>query len=139
MLMLSQISIPISTRPDQWIVVEVLRDEFIHAQSADDAQLTVDEAGEATTLLFARFLGFVADRVRATSEDAPEHAARLALLLAAVSHFTTTLLLDIDIHSLVASYENEARKKVLSAFYVAHAVLVKYNVEGTPKLVCLQL
>jgi len=35
---------------------------------------------------------------------------------------------------LVASYEHEARKKVRSAFYVAHVILVKYNVEGTPKL-----
>jgi fatty acid synthase subunit alpha len=67
---------------------------------------------EATTLFFARFICFVADRVRATLEDTPEHAARLAILLRAVSHFTTTLLSDIDIHSLVASYEHEARKKV---------------------------
>lgn len=72
--------------------------------------------------------------MRATPEDAPEHAARLAILLKAVSHFTTTHLSDIDIHSLVASYEHEARKKVLSAFYVAHAILVEYDVEGTPKL-----
>ena len=56
------------------------------------------------------------------------------ILLRAVSHFTTTLLSDIDVHSLVASYEHEARKKVLSAFYVAHAVLVVYDVKGTPKL-----
>jgi fatty acid synthase subunit alpha, fungi type len=134
MLILFKISIPVSTCSDQWIAAEVLRDEFIHAQSVDDAQPELDEAGEATTLFFARFLSFVADRVRATSEDTPEHAARLAVLLKAVSHFTTTLLSGIDIHSLVASYEHEARKKVLSAFYVAHAILVKYNVEGTPKL-----
>jgi hypothetical protein len=53
----------------------------------------------------------------------PEHAARLrrlAILFRAVSPFTNTLIPDIDIHSLVASYEHEARKKVLSAFYVAH-------------------
>lgn len=130
----SQISIPVSTHSDRWISAEVLRDEFIRTQSADGAQPELDEAGEATTLFFARFLGFVADRVRSTPEETPEHAARLAVLLEAVSHFTTTLLSDIDIHSLVASYEHEARKKVLSAFYVAHAILVKYNVEGTPKL-----
>jgi len=70
--------------------------------------------------------------VRAT-EDTPEHAARLAILLKAVSHFTTTLLSNIDIHSLVASYEHEARKKVLSAFYLAHTILVEHDVEGTPK------
>ncbi|KAF8271214.1 fatty acid synthase [Lactarius quietus] len=129
-----RLSIPVSTCSNEWIAGEVLRDEFIHAQSVDDAQTELDEAGEATTLFFARFLGFVADRVRATPEDTPEHVARLAVLLKAVSHFTITLLTDIDIHSLVASYEHEARKKVLSAFYVAHAILVKYNVEGTPKL-----
>jgi fatty acid synthase subunit alpha len=72
--------------------------------------------------------------VRATPEDTPEHAARLAILLRAISHFTTTLLSDIDIHSLVASYEHEARKEILSAFYLARAALVEYDVEGTPKL-----
>jgi fatty acid synthase subunit alpha, fungi type len=72
--------------------------------------------------------------VRAAPEDTPEHAARLAILLRAVSHFTTTLLSEIDIHSLVASYEHEPRKKVPSAFYVARANLVEYDVEGTPKL-----
>jgi malonyl CoA-acyl carrier protein transacylase len=72
--------------------------------------------------------------VRATPEDTPEHEARLAILLKAVSHFSTTYLSNIDIHSLVASYEHEARKKVLSAFYVAYAVLEEHAVEGTPKL-----
>jgi hypothetical protein len=66
--------------------------------------------------------------MRATPEDTPEHMA----LLKAVFHFTTTLLSDIDIHSLVASYDHEACKKVLFAFYVVHATLVNYNVEGTP-------
>jgi fatty acid synthase subunit alpha, fungi type len=60
--------------------------------------------------------------------------ARLAISLRAISHFTITLLSDIDIHSPVALYEHEARKKVLSAFYVAHAILVEYDVEDTPKL-----
>jgi hypothetical protein len=49
--------------------------------------------------------------------------------------FTTTLLSDIDIHSLVASYEHEPRKKVLSAFYTTRAALVEYDVEGAPKLI----
>jgi fatty acid synthase subunit alpha len=31
-------------------------------------------------------------------------------------------------------YEHEARKKVLSAFYVARAILVVYDIEGTSKL-----
>ena len=109
---------------------EVLRDEFIRAQSVDKAQPEVDEAGEAMTLFLAHFVGFVADRRRATLDDTPEHATRLAILLSAVSH----TLSDIDIHSFVASYEPEACKKVLPAFYVTRAVLVEYDVEGTPKL-----
>ncbi|KAI0264369.1 fatty acid synthase [Gloeopeniophorella convolvens] len=129
-----RVSIPVATCSDEWIAAEVLRDEFIHAQPVDEARTETDEAGEANTLFFARFLGFVADRVRATPEGTAEHAARLAVLLKAVSHFASTLLSGIDLHSLVASYENEARKKVLTAFYIAHAVLVKYKVEGTPKL-----
>jgi fatty acid synthase subunit alpha, fungi type len=131
---LLKVSIPVSTLPDEWTAAEVLRDEFTHVQSLGDVQTPVDDVEEATTVFFAHFLGFVAERVRDTPEDMPEHPARLAILLKTFSHFTTTLLSDIDIHSLVASYEHEARKKVLSAFYVAHAILVKYNVEGTPKL-----
>jgi fatty acid synthase subunit alpha, fungi type len=107
--------------------------DHLCSQPVDDVQPEVDEAGEAMTLFFARFVGFVADRVRATPEDIPEHAACLAILLRAVSHFTTTLLSDIDIHSLVASYEHEARKKILSASYLARAILVEYDAEGTSK------
>jgi hypothetical protein len=63
--------------------------------------------------------------VRATTvtEDTPEHADRLATLFKAVFHFTTTLLSNIDIYSLVASSEHEARQKALSAFHIAHAIL----------------
>lgn len=50
-------------------------------------------------------------------EDTPKHMAHLAILLR-VSHFTTTFLSDIDIHSLASSHEHEACKKFLSTFYV---------------------
>ena len=65
------------------------------------------------TPLFACFISFVADRKG--------------------SHFTTTHLSDIDVHPPVASYDHEARKKLLSAFYIAHGIPVKYTVEGTLK------
>jgi fatty acid synthase subunit alpha len=57
------------------------------------------------------------------------HAARLAIVIRAVSHFATNLLSDIDIHPLIASCEHDP-----SAFYIAHATLVEYNVKGTPRL-----
>ena len=61
------------------------------------------------------------------------HATSLPILLRVVSHFAATLLSDIDIHSLVASYKHEVRKKVFSAFYIARTILVEYDVEGTRK------
>jgi hypothetical protein len=64
--------------------------DHLCSQSVDDVQPEVDEADEAMTLFVACFIGFVADHVRATPEDIPEHAARLAILLRAVSHLTTT-------------------------------------------------
>ena len=66
-------------------------------------------------------------------EETPKHAAHLAILPKAVSHFSTTYFSDIDIHSLLASYEHEAHEKALSTFYIAHGILVEYSVEGTPK------
>jgi fatty acid synthase subunit alpha, fungi type len=105
---------PVSTCSDQWIAAKVLRGKFIYVQSLDDVQPKVDEAGGAMTLFFVCLIGFIADCMHATSEDTPKHTACLAILLRAVSHFTTTLLSDIDIHSLVASYEHEPRKTVLS-------------------------
>ena len=127
-------SIPVSTYSDQWIAAEVLRDDFIHTQSVDDVQPEVDEAGEATTLLFAHFIGFVTDHIRATPEDISEDTALLTILLRAISHFTATLLSDIDIHSLIALYEHKARMKVLSTFYVTCTILMEYAIKGTPKL-----
>ena len=50
-----------------------------------------------------------------------------------LTHVSMTYLSDIDTHSLVASYECEAHKKVLSTFYIAHNILTMYVAEGTPK------
>ena len=63
-----------------WNTVEVLRDEFIYAQSVDDVQPKVHDAGEATTL------GFVAGRVRTAPEDTFDDAVCLANLTRPISH-----------------------------------------------------
>ncbi|KAI0311286.1 acyl transferase domain-containing protein, partial [Amylostereum chailletii] len=126
-----RVSIPVSTEPDQWIAAEVLRDDFVHSQSVLDA------AGNATELedpiqrevqLFARFLAFTAERTRA-GQDAPDLKARLAVLLKAVAFFSHRFLADIDLHSLVASYDQDTRKTILTAYYAAYATL---QVAGAP-------
>jgi hypothetical protein len=40
----------------------------------------------------------------------------------------------ISISTPSSPREHEAHKKVLSAFYVAHAILVEFDAEGAPKL-----
>jgi hypothetical protein len=73
----------------------------------------------------------LSELVCATPEDTPEHAAHLAILLRALSHFTTHSFLT-SISALVAPYENEARKKVLSAYYVPRAILRNMTLKAHP-------
>ncbi|KAI0046589.1 fatty acid synthase [Auriscalpium vulgare] len=132
-----RVTFPVSTDANEWIAAEVLRDEFAHAQAVQDAAenaVELEDPAHATTQLFARFLAFAADRVRGSHEGSPEQQARLAVLLKALSQFSATLLADIDLHSLVASFDVDARKVVLSSFYSAYATLQKYNAPGIPAL-----
>ena len=70
------------------------------------------------------------DDISCPESTGPVLLAHLAILLKAVSHFSTIYFSDIDICSLVTSYEHEARKKALSAFYIAHGILLEYAVKG---------
>ncbi|TFY80295.1 hypothetical protein EWM64_g3715 [Hericium alpestre] len=132
----TRVSIPVSTETDQWITAEVLRDDFVHSQNIQDTidnTAELDDTTQATIELHARFLGFAAERIR-LEDAAPGHKASLAVLLEAVSHFGATYLADIDLHSLVAPFDVDVRKRVLEAFYGAYATLQNYGVEGLPAL-----
>ncbi|KAI0067274.1 fatty acid synthase [Artomyces pyxidatus] len=132
-----RVTIPVSTEADQWIAAEVLRDEFTHIQTVQDATDNLPELEDpthASIQLYARFLSFAAEKVRGSHEGAPDRQARLAVLLKAVSHFSATHLADIDLHSLVASFDVDTRKSVLSSFYSAYATLQVFDVPGIPAL-----
>ncbi|KAJ7227399.1 fatty acid synthase [Mycena pura] len=127
-----RISIPVSTNADEWISAEILRDEFAHEQSLLDAVDTttqLENEVEATVELAARFLGYVANKVRQSPECTE---ARTSLLLHVFTHFTCTYLETNDIHSLVASYATEARKAVLGSYFLALVTLRESQVAEVP-------
>ncbi|KAH9950013.1 fatty acid synthase [Amylocystis lapponica] len=126
-----RVSIPVSTERDEWIAAEVLRDEFAHAQIAgsQDASSPSENESQATIELFAHFLGFAAQKI---DENAEYTAARTAVLLKSLQHFTTSYLTHNDIHTLAAAFDPDARNAVLTAYFQALAALEAKNVAGIP-------
>ncbi|KAJ2985693.1 hypothetical protein NUW54_g10066 [Trametes sanguinea] len=127
------ISIPVSTQADEWTAAEVLRDEFTHIQTTDDAIDTTAElenATEATVELFARFLRFAAEKL---DEDAQSEAARTSILLKSLKYFTTSYLSSQDIHVIAAAFDTEVRKTVLASYFTAVAALEAKQVSDIPR------
>ena len=111
-----------STKSDEWIVAEVLRDEFIHNQSQLDSVNTahLENEAEANLELSAHFLAHIAENV---DRDAESAEARAALLLNVLKYFTSTYLLTKDIHTVVSGLDNDTRKAVLAAYFKALSTL----------------
>ncbi|KAF9007571.1 fatty acid synthase [Cyathus striatus] len=129
-----RLSIPVSTKADEWIAAEVLRDEFTHIQSGLDAvtttaEFTDENSAEASADFAARFLAHVAESVHTDSQST---TARIALLLNVFKFFTATYLHTKDVHSLTASYATETRKIVLRAYFHALAALQSASVQNIP-------
>ncbi|KAI0368773.1 fatty acid synthase [Pilatotrama ljubarskyi] len=128
-----RISIPVSTQADEWTAAEVLRDEFTHVQTTDDAIDTTAElenATEATIELFARFLRFAAEKL---DQDAQSVAARTSILLKSLKYFTTSYLSSQDIHVIAAAFDTEVRKTVLASYFKALATLEAKQVSDIPR------
>lgn len=123
-----QVSIPVSHNGDEWIVAENLRDQFTtfrNAQDTIDTTAQLENETQATVELFALFLRFVAERLDA---DVQAAAARTVLLVDALKHFTSSYLSEQDIHYVVAAFDTDARKTVLSAYYFSLAALEQRGV-----------
>ncbi|KAJ3916064.1 fatty acid synthase [Lentinula edodes] len=128
-----RVSIPVSTKADEWISAEILREEFTHEQSLIDAvgnTAELENQAEASLELAARFLGFIATRVHENSECT---AARTALLLNVFKFFTSTYLYNKDIHSLASNYDTEVRKAVLTSYFSAFSVLSEQKAADIPR------
>ncbi|GBE87869.1 fatty acid synthase [Sparassis crispa] len=111
----TRFSIPVSTQSDEWIAAEVLRDEFTLSQPAA-LDTTFDTEEQATLELYARFLGFVAQKL---DEDADSSAARTTVLLKILQHFTTSYLSHQDVHTVAASFDTDTREAILAAYFRA--------------------
>jgi fatty acid synthase subunit alpha, fungi type len=122
----------VSTTTDEWIAAEVLRDEFLHAQSLLDAIETTEDTdlAEATVELATKFLTYISQNIHEAEESTP---ARTALLFSVFKHFTSTYLSVKDVHSLTASYDIEVRKAVLISYFQAFAVLQEQGVTDIPQ------
>jgi fatty acid synthase subunit alpha, fungi type len=77
--------------------------------------LVVDGETQAEILLLADFLKFTANY------QGRVHAEKV--LLASITRFTETYLTTTDVHSLVAPFDSEARKSVLSSYFLALSTL----------------
>ena len=118
-----QVSIPVSTRTDEWIVAEVLRDELVHSQKdldAVDAAAELESNWEATLDLFARCLGFVAGSLHG---DQQSFRARTSLLASVLAYFTATYPTKCGVHSVAATCNADVRQSVLSSYFLALAAL----------------
>lgn len=123
-----QVSIPVSAHVDEWIVAEILRDDFIQLNAADDVAQS-ESLSQAQVDLFARFLTFIAQR----TSDAPGPTKPCVSLLASVfTHFVSSYLTDTDLFSFVNPFDAEVRTRVLAAYFTARATLENHNISNIP-------
>ncbi|KAG8968299.1 3-oxoacyl-[acyl-carrier-protein] synthase [Tulasnella sp. 419] len=120
----TRISIPVSSKCNDWIAAEVMREQFTQSFTSTivvEAEDTASSSKEPSVELFSSFIGFVATHI--DSDEEP--AFRLQLLISSLKEFTDQFLGSSDIHTLVASFESSLRALVLSNYYQALSTLEK--------------
>ncbi|KAF8638240.1 hypothetical protein AX17_002262 [Amanita inopinata Kibby_2008] len=130
----TRVSIPVSTNTDEWILAEILRDDFLyeHANRRKVATVSPDDEDTSAVELTARFMSHVATKLKENTTDSCLHAA---LLLNIFKFFTASYVATTDIHTFASSYDSETRKIVLSSYFSAFACLEESKVEvpGSPE------
>ncbi|QRV90063.1 fatty acid synthase subunit beta [Ceratobasidium sp. AG-Ba] len=136
----ARVSFPVPATGSAWIAAEVLREEFKNEyiprdvpqveQSEDEPQANSTAALEAQVELAAAFLGSVASKI---SSDAQSTSARVQVLEAAASHFTTQFLSKRDVHTLAATFDSEVRKQVLTSYFAAVSALETHAPAHVPR------
>lgn len=119
----ARVSVPVPASPlSAWVQSEVLAQDFHDSRvGLDDAPLETEEEAAPTSepqaKLLARFLLFAADKFASTQSTELGQ-----VLLAAYDRFNELFLANVNIHSLVQSFEPEARTEILTAYFKAFAV-----------------
>lgn len=134
----ARVSVPVPASPlSAWVASEVLAQDFHDSRVGLDEQkpLETEEdeqllpSNEPQVLLLARFLSFVADKV--SSEKGSELSE---VLLAAYNRFNELFLSSINIHSLVQTFEPDARVETLTSYFKAFAVAREEEGAGKVKI-----
>ncbi|RXK40211.1 hypothetical protein M231_02485 [Tremella mesenterica] len=121
----ARISILVPASPlSAWVESEVLAQDFHDSRlglddaaivnEPDDEALNLPVSNEPQVKLLARFLSFVADKV-----SGAHGSETCQVLLASYNRFNELFLSTINIHSLVQSFEPEARAEILTAYFKA--------------------
>ncbi|KAH7106327.1 fatty acid synthase [Auriculariales sp. MPI-PUGE-AT-0066] len=117
-----RISVQVSSRHEDWVAAEILREEFLHTAASEAAQESVFETTHAAQVdLHARLLAFLADKL--------SNVSNVAILLAVFQSFTTNYLQTIDVHTLAASLDVQTQKIVLASYYKARSALEARHAE----------
>lgn len=135
-----RLSIPIPSTSESWIAAEVAREEFYHSLESEpefltetaalgeygevDAAEAIEFGKEQQVKLLARFMDFITLKTvsdSSSSLSAPSDLSEISL--AAYNRFNSGFLSNISIHSLVESYDVDARTRVLAAYYKSFASL----------------
>ncbi|CAE6460687.1 unnamed protein product [Rhizoctonia solani] len=136
----ARISFPVPATGSTWIAAEVLHEEFKHEYTPRDApqpepseeEASVNPAAalEAQIELATAFLGSVASKIGA---DPQSVQARIQVLQATTTHFTSTFLSKRDIHSIVATFDADVRKSVLTSYFLAISALEAHVPDHVPR------
>ena len=125
----ARVSVLVPASPLQaWVASEVLAQDFHDARlgldeepvpvtESEEGAITTPPSNEPQVKLLVRFLTFLASKY--TSSPSSEIAQ---VLQSTYERFNELFLSSINIHSLVQSFEPEARTEILTAYYHGFAV-----------------
>lgn len=124
----ARVSVPVPASPlSAWVQSEVLAQDFHDSRvgldeeaaplETEEGAITQPPSSEPQAKLLARFLLFAADKFASTQSSELGQ-----VLLAAYDRFNELFLANVNIHSLVQSFEPEARTEILTAYFKAFAV-----------------
>ncbi|KAG8770032.1 3-oxoacyl-[acyl-carrier-protein] synthase, partial [Ceratobasidium sp. 428] len=136
----ARICFPVPATGSAWIAAEVLREEFKHEyvprdvpqvdQSEDEPKVNLTVALEAQVELASAFIGSIASKIESDAQSTP---ARVQVLQAATTHFTSEFLSKRDIHTLAATFDSDVRKQVLTSYFLAINALETHAPEHVPR------
>jgi fatty acid synthase subunit beta len=120
----TRVSIPVPASPlSAWVASEVLAQDFHDSRvgldddvpppaEVEEGAIQLPASNEPQVKLLARFLSFIANK-----QSSSPNSELAQVLLAAYERFNELFLTNINIHSLVQSFQPQIRTEILSAYF----------------------